>query len=63
MVFAAYGVDHTEEEIYACCGTDPDGTLPSAAARCAQQLGFGASAVRLAGLDELRGYIDTALAL
>lgn len=60
MVFAVYGVERTEEEIYACCETDSDGTLPSAAARCAQELGFGASAVRLAGLDDLRGCIDTA---
>lgn len=54
MVLAYYGMEYTETEIYDCCETDAGGTLPSVAARCAQSLGFAASAVRLVSLDVLR---------
>jgi hypothetical protein len=57
MVLASYGIEHTEAELYSCCVTDIDGTLPSAAARCAQSLGFDASATRLSGLDELQAQL------
>ncbi|HXV99861.1 MAG TPA: cysteine peptidase family C39 domain-containing protein [Anaerolineae bacterium] len=57
MVLAYYGLQHTEAEIYTCCETDVDGTLPSAAVRCAQHLGFNASAPRLPGLDALKEHL------
>ncbi len=60
MVLASYGVERTEAEVCACCQTDADGTLPSAAARCAQSLGFDATAPRLSGLDALREQLETA---
>jgi len=59
MMLAYYGLERTEAEIYTCCETDADGTLPSAAVRCAQSLGFNASAPRLSGLDALREQLET----
>lgn len=60
MVLASYGVERTEVELYACCQTDADGTLPSAAAQCARDFGFNASAPRLSGLDALREQLEIA---
>jgi len=53
MVLVAYGVDRSETELYICCQTDIDGTLPSAAAHCAQALGIEAIATRSIDLDGL----------
>lgn len=58
MVLACYGLERTEAEIYTCCETDADGTLPSAAVRCARSLGFDASALRLSGLDALKEQLE-----
>ena len=54
MVLAYHGREYTEAELYACCETDIDGTLPSAVAHCAERLGCDASAPRLSGLDPLK---------
>lgn len=53
MVLASYGQRYAEAEIYHCCETDGDGTLPSAAVRCAQRLGLSAVAERLPDLETL----------
>ena len=63
MVLAGYGVERTEAEIYTCCQTDADGTLPSATAQCARNLGFDAVALRLSGIDMLREHLETAHAV
>lgn len=54
MVLARYDIERSEDEIYFCCQTDLDGTLPTAAALCAQSLGIGASALRLPSLEALQ---------
>ncbi len=59
MVLARYGVERSEAEVYACCETDADGTLPSAAARCIRQFGLKAEAQRLKGLETLQGHLNT----
>ncbi len=59
MVLAYHGLERPEAEIYACCETDVDGTLPSAAVRWAQGLGFDATAPRLPGLGALREHLET----
>lgn len=60
MVLAAYGVERTEEEIYACCETNVDGTLARVAADCARRHGLNASSRRLAGLDAPREQLEIA---
>lgn len=60
MILAAHGVERTEAELYTCCQTDVDGTLASAAADCARNLGFNTSAQRLAGLDTLQEQLTIA---
>jgi ABC-type bacteriocin/lantibiotic exporter with double-glycine peptidase domain len=59
MVLAYYDIQRSEDEIYSCCQTDPDGTLPTAAARCAQSLGLEASALRLPSLEALQERMTT----
>jgi len=59
MLLAYYGRVYSETEIYACCETDIEGTLPSAAALCAQRLGFDASSPRLLGLEDLAYQLQT----
>lgn len=58
MVLERFDVARSESELYDCCQTDIDGTLPFAAARCAESLGFIAASVRLADLDALLQYVD-----
>lgn len=60
MILAAHGIVKDEAELYACCETDIDGTLPGAAAHCARTFGLAASAERLGGLDSLQTQIETA---
>lgn len=58
MVLAYHGKVLSEIDLYNCCETDVDGTFPSAAARCAQSLGFIASASRLDGISALQGLMN-----
>lgn len=55
MILAAYGLTYTEADLYTCCETDVDGTLPSAVVRCVQQLGLSARAERLPDMETLIG--------
>jgi ABC-type bacteriocin/lantibiotic exporter with double-glycine peptidase domain len=59
MILAYYGVERTEPELYACCETDADSTLPRSVVRCLQSLGFTVSAPRLLDLDVLRDQLTT----
>ena len=59
MIFAANGLTRSEDEIYSCCQTDIDGTLPSAAAQCAVSHGFEATALRLGGLADLQTRLES----
>ena len=54
MVLAAYGIQQSETDLYLCCETDADGTLPRVAARCAQRLGLVASSERLSTIQQLQ---------
>lgn len=57
MILAHHDIVRTESEIYNCCETDPDGTLPSAAVRCVQKFGLHATSERLKdGFESLRHY-------
>lgn len=47
MVLASYGLPFTEAELYHCCESDADGTLPSAVVRCVLRLGLMARTERL----------------
>lgn len=47
VVLASYGLTFTEAELYTCCESDMDGTLPSAVVRCVVRLGLMARAERL----------------
>lgn len=47
MVLASYGLTFTEAELYRCCESDTDGTLPSAVVRCVLRLGLMARSERL----------------
>ena len=47
MVLASYGIIFTEDELYRCCESDADGTLPSAVVRCVVRLGLMARSERL----------------
>lgn len=58
MVLASFGLFRTESELYECCQTDIDGTLPSIAAQCAGSFGFTASAARVAGIPLLLRQMD-----
>ena len=58
MILAYYGLVRTETELSTCCETDVDGTLPSASVRCAQSLGFDATAPRLSNLDALKAHME-----
>ena len=53
ILLAHYGQAYSESEIYACCQTDFNGTLPSTVIHCLQSLGFKATAPRLSGFDAL----------
>lgn len=53
MLLAYYDIICSEAEVYACCETDSDGTLPSAAARCLQKFGLRATSERLTGGIEM----------
>ncbi len=59
MILAVFGISRSEAEIYDCCATDADGTLPSLAVRCAQNLGLDATAQRLSDLAALREIIQS----
>lgn len=58
MILAACGIKKSEQDIYTCCRTDVDGTLPSAAAACFAAHDLKSLAVRLNGLDDLRVHIQ-----
>jgi hypothetical protein len=54
MALAYHAIVRSEEEIYSGCQTEPDGTLPSAAARYVQSLGLEAATLRLTGVEALQ---------
>lgn len=57
MIFADFGIACTEAEIYDCCETTFDGTLPSAAVNCAITFGLNAAALRLQDIQELEQFV------
>jgi len=61
MVLAGYGLIYSEADLYNCCETDVDGTLPSAAVRCLQRLGLSARAERLSDMEALARYATDAI--
>lgn len=58
LVLGHFGVTRTESELYVCCQTDIDGTLPSIAAQCAESFGFTAISIRLPDYSALLHQID-----
>jgi len=58
MILATFNVVKSETEIYSCCQTDIDGTLPSAAVECAASFGFDARTLRLDGLESLQARLQ-----
>ena len=62
MIVASHGLVYSEAELYTCCETDSEGTLPSAAVRCVQRLGLVARSERLLDLASLiQARADSAL--
>lgn len=57
MVLSGFGDIRTESELYDCCQTDIDGTLPSMAAQCAENLGFASFTLRLPEFPALLHHI------
>ena len=57
MALAAFGLERSENDLYICCETYIDGTLPSAVVRCAQRLGFSASAQRLSSIEQFQAIL------
>ena len=58
MVLASFNVTISESELYSCSQTDIDGTLPSLAVQCVENLGFTASSIRLPDLATLLYHIN-----
>ena len=58
MILAHNDIERTEADLYECCGTDEDGTLPSVVVQCAEQFGFEAASLRLATINELVAYVS-----
>lgn len=60
MVLARYGLIFTEAELYRCCESDADGTLPSAVVRCVLSLGLRAHTERLPDVTSLAEQVTQA---
>ena len=58
MILADNDIERAEADLYKCCETDEEGTLPSATVQCAKQFRFEAKSLRLSTLNELVEYVS-----
>ncbi len=64
IILASHNIVRSEAEIYQCCETDVDGTLPSAAARCIRSFGLPVRSERLSrGIEALRTHLSNSQAI
>lgn len=59
MVLAYYGVEKSESELAALCGTDPDlGTTDEGIKQASEQLGFTAEIHNNSSFDDIQAWLD-----